>query len=112
MKRGTRRIALAVAMLSVPAAIGHTQQDAGTVAGVVRVDGAPVAEAKVVVTSSASSAYQGSARTDAEGAFSVPDVPVGDAEVHVYGPDDALLASGSVAVRAGERLTVELEPSR
>jgi hypothetical protein len=114
MKRGAvRRIALAVAVLSIPAAIGHTQQDTGTVVGVVRIAGAPVAEANVVLTSSASSTYQGSALTDTEGGFSVSEVPVGDVEVYVYAPDDALLARGSAAVRyAGESVTVELEPSR
>ncbi len=114
MNEGTLRgITLAVAILSLPGAIAHAEPGAGTVAGVVRIDGTPAAEAQVTVTSSADSTYQGSAVTDAGGAFSIPDVPLGVVEVRVTGPDDALLATGrGVLGRAGETVAVELQPTR
>lgn len=66
----------------------------GTVTGTLVIDGAVREGARIVASSSASSAWEVEAVTDENGGFSVSDAPLGTIWLKAYDADDQLLAMG------------------
>jgi hypothetical protein len=75
----------------------------GTVTGTVTGANGVVANARVVVASSVSSGYRGATTTDAQGKFSVADVPVGGVTVRVEDARQVVraTATGTLAAAGG-----------
>ena len=97
---------MALLITTVSAASGPTGIVKGSVSGA---DG-PLAGARVVISSSAESSYTASATTDAEGAFTFSNAPVGEVELKVYNSQDTLLVTGKDVLKAeGETITVLLK---
>jgi len=94
-------------------AIGWSQQAAGrgTVTGtVINNSGAVVSGVKVVITSAVSPGYTGNATTDANGAFTFSDPPVGGITLKVYDQAGNLLGSAQATIgSAGQVVTVTVK---
>ena len=85
----------------------------GTVNGSVTLNGAPVPNAAVVLSSSGSSSYTAKATTDANGNFTVGDAPVGTVEAKAYDSQGVFLVSGAgVLSNAGDVITLSLSATR
>lgn len=85
----------------------------GTVNGSVKLNGTPLANAAVVVSSSGSSSYTAKATTDANGNFTFGDAPVGNVEVKVYDSQGVFLASGAgVLGKAGDVVSLAIAATR
>ena len=101
-------LALACSGLS-PAA--SAADGTGTIAGALRLDGAPVVGAQVVVASEAVSSFQGEGRSDAQGGFEIGDVPLGRFTIRVYDAGGAPILVGEGEIAApGDRVVVDLHP--
>jgi hypothetical protein len=101
---------LLAAGLLLAVALLQAQQATGTVHGVVRRGGTPVASARVVVDSGSDSKYGASTTTDADGRFTVSDAPVGAVGVKVYDAKGQVIAQGRGTVRnAGDTINVILQ---
>lgn len=87
--------------------------DTGTVNGTVSLNGAPLPNAVVVLSSSGNSGYTAKATTDASGNFTVSDAPVGSIEAKAYDPQGVFLASGTgVLTKAGDVISLPLSATR
>lgn len=100
--------AIVVMSMAVSAAIAT-----GTVKGSVTQSGNAVAGAKVVINSEIDSSYQAATQTDAQGAFSFSNAPVGLVSLMVFDAADELLASGEAELTyQGQVISVTLEITR
>jgi hypothetical protein len=117
MKISTRTALAGLALLAALACLAGpagAQAGTGTVIAVVQGAGGPVAAARVSVESAADSSYARSGETDAAGAVSFAEVPLGEVSVKVYDADDQVVVSGvGILERAGETITLvlQLEPA-
>jgi hypothetical protein len=85
----------------------------GTVNGSVTLNGAPLPNATVVLSSSGSSSYTAKATTDANGNFTVGDAPVGNVEVKAYDSQGVFLASGTAVLsKAGDVVSLTIAATR
>jgi len=111
MKRLLVRLALAaVAAITVASIAASAAFATGTVKGSVTQSGHAVAGAKVVINSESDSNYQASAQTDADGAFSFSNAPLGLVSLMVFDAGDEVLATREVELTVqGQVITVALE---
>jgi len=87
--------------------------DTGTVNGSVTLNGAPLPNASVVLSSSGNSGYTAKATTDANGNFTVCDAPVGTVEAKAYDAQGAFLVSGTAILsKAGDVVSLTLNATR
>ena len=111
--KGAVRILLlaAVVAVGVVAAVAAQGAATGTIKGSVRSSkGAPVAATRVEAASRNNSAYTGAATTDADGNFTLTDVPVGNVTLTVINRQERVVARGNGVIReAGETITVQLQ---
>ena len=114
MKRLLVRFALAaVAAITVGAIAASAAIATGTVKGSVTQSGNAVAGAKVVINSETDSNFQATAETDAEGAFSFSNAPLGIVSLMVFDAGDELLATREAELTVqGQVITVTLEITR
>lgn len=110
MNSSLRKLILALliaVLIPVPVA---SQAGNGTVQGRVHGPGGPVAGVKIVLESAADSSFGKTTQTNAEGGFTLADIPLGEIEVKVYDAEGILLVSGKgILERAGETITLVLD---
>jgi hypothetical protein len=105
-------IASALVLFLLPAAWAQAPAT-GTVNGSVTLNGAPLSNAAVVVSSSGSSSYTAKAATDANGHFTFANAPVGNVEVKAYDSQGVFLASGTVVLsQAGDVVSLAIAATR
>jgi hypothetical protein len=106
------RLALAIiALLACVAGAAWAQAAHGTVRVVVRGQGGPAAGLRVVIESSGDSRYNAAAQTDAQGAASFADVPLGEVSARVYDSQEQFLVTGKgILEQAGQEITLVLDP--
>lgn len=103
-------LALLVLAVALPAA-AQDGGGTGTIRGVVEMGDQAVAGARIVLTCTARSDFEGNATTDEIGAFEIPEVPVGDFYVEVYNADDEMIAEGQGTVnQGGDTVEVVITP--
>jgi hypothetical protein len=92
-------------------AVVSTDVANGTVKGSVqRPGGQPLAGVNVIIGISSNSSYSVTAQTNADGAFTFPDTPLGEFEVKAYDGDDRLLAaSKGILEKPDEVVTLLLQ---
>jgi hypothetical protein len=96
--------------LGTPSAL-QAQGETGTVKGRLALFDSPVAGARVIARSSADSSFEASTVTDADGTFTISEVPLGEVQVLVYQTEGKLTAEGEgVLDEPGEVLFIELRP--
>jgi len=87
--------------------------DTGTVNGSVTLNGAPVPNAVVVLSSSGNSGYTAKVTADANGSFTVADAPVGNIEAKAYDSQGVFLVSGTgILSKAGDVISLLLSATR
>lgn len=88
-------------------------QATGTVNGSVTLNGAPLPNATIVLSSSGSSSYTAKTTTDANGNFTVGDAPVGTVEAKAYDSQSVFLVSGTgILSNAGDVISLNLNATR
>lgn len=85
----------------------------GTVNGSVTLNGAPLPNAAVVLSSSGNSGYTAKTTTDANGNFTVGNAPVGTVEAKAYDAQGVfLVSSAGVLSNAGDVISLSLSATR
>lgn len=108
-----RFLLIASAMVMLFSTVWPQATDTGTVNGSVTLNGAPLSNASVVLSSSGNSGYTGKATTDANGNFTIADAPVGTVEAKAYDAQGAFLVSGTAILsKAGDVVSIPLSATR
>ncbi|MGH7753364.1 MAG: carboxypeptidase-like regulatory domain-containing protein [Gemmatimonadales bacterium] len=93
------------------ASVLQAQGETGTVQGRLTLLDSAAAGARVIARSSADSGFEAATVTDADGSFTISDVPLGEVQVLVYQSEGELTAQGEgVLDEPGEVLLIELHP--
>lgn len=101
---------MVVAAIVLASIAGAATAVTGTVNGSVTQSGSPIAGAKVAIDSESDSSYGAAKETDANGAFSFSNAPLGAVNLRVYNANDELLATGKGELTfQGQVITVTLE---
>jgi len=109
MRRLTRCAAMLLVLLGLAPLGARAAAPSGTVTGAVRGNGT-IAGLTVVASSKANSRYTGTATTDAEGAFTLSEVPLGVVQFKLYDAEHRLLGEGEGELQHdGEVLSVVLQ---
>lgn len=108
-----RFLLIAIAMVMLFSTVWPQATDTGTVNGNVTLNGDPLPNASVVLSSSGNSGYTAKATTDANGNFTVAGAPVGTVEAKAYDAQGAFLVSGAAILsKAGDVISLPLNASR